>query len=64
MGVLYLEGGSHINTAKARDTFARIVELYPDHGPSWINYGIALIRLKDNVKGKEAIEKGKALGGN
>ena len=62
LGVLYLEGGSFVNTKKARDTFGKLVDAYPDYGPAWINYGIALIRLGENAKGKAAIEKGKPLG--
>ncbi|HEY3294425.1 MAG TPA: tetratricopeptide repeat protein [bacterium] len=62
LGVLYLEGGSHVNTEKARDTFKHITDLYPDHGPAWINYGIALTRLGKTTEGVEAIKKGKALG--
>ena len=61
LGVIYLEGGSFANTAKARDEFAHLVAIDSTDVASWINYGIALIRLGDNVKGKQAIEKGKAL---
>jgi tetratricopeptide (TPR) repeat protein len=63
MGVLYLEGGSHANTEKARDTFKKITEIDPNSGPAWINYGIALSRLNDTKNGAEAIKKGKELGG-
>ncbi|RPH95341.1 hypothetical protein EHM69_04700 [candidate division KSB1 bacterium] len=61
IGVIYLEGGSYINTELARDEYARLTELYPDDGAAWINYGIALIRLNNNVHGKEAVEIGTAL---
>lgn len=63
LGVLYLEGGSHVNTAKARDMFKRITELDPNNGPAWLNYGIALTRLGDTPNGVAAIKKGKALTG-
>lgn len=61
LGVIYLEGGSFTNTERARDEFAKLVEIDPNDGSAWINYGIALIRLGDNSKGKEYIEKGKAI---
>ncbi|MCX6600068.1 MAG: tetratricopeptide repeat protein [bacterium] len=61
LGVIYLEGGSFANTVKARDEFAHLVAIDSTDVASWINYGIALIRLGDNVKGKQAIEKGKSL---
>jgi tetratricopeptide (TPR) repeat protein len=61
LGVIYLEGGSFANTTKARDEFAHLVAMDSTDAASWINYGIALIRLGDNVKGRQAIEKGKTL---
>ncbi len=61
VGVIYLEGGSFTNTEKARDTFKTLTETHPDDGPAWINYGIATIRLGDNVNGRKFIEKGKEL---
>lgn len=61
VGVLYLEGGSYINTEKARDTFKTLTETHADDGAAWINFGIATIRLGDNVNGKKYIEKGKEL---
>lgn len=61
LGVIYLEGGSFINTEKARDKFKKITENDPDDGTAWINYGVALIRLGDNENGRKAIEKGKTL---
>jgi len=64
LGVIYLEGGTFANNNKARDEFARLVEMDSTDGASWINYGITLIRNGDNVKGKGAIEKGKALRGH
>jgi tetratricopeptide (TPR) repeat protein len=60
LGVIYLEGGTFIDTPKARDEFAHLVAADSTDRASWINYGISLIRLGDNVKGKQAIEKGKA----
>lgn len=64
LGVIYLEGGTFASNNKARDEFARLVEMDSTDGASWLNYGIALIRIGDNVKGREAIEKGKALRGH
>jgi tetratricopeptide (TPR) repeat protein len=61
LGVLYLEGGSFVNTDKARETFQQLTEANPEDGPSWINYGVALIRLGKNVEGKEAVERGQAI---
>ncbi len=61
VGVLYLEGGSYVNTEKARDRFKTLAETHPDDSAAWINYGIATIRLGDNVNGKKYIEKGKEL---
>jgi tetratricopeptide (TPR) repeat protein len=61
LGVIYLEGGSFASPAKARDEFEHLVTSDSTDAASWINYGIALIRLGDNVKGKQAIGKGKAL---
>ncbi|MBU0507272.1 tetratricopeptide repeat protein [bacterium] len=59
LGVIYLEGGTFADTVKARDTFAKLVEHFPDDGAGWTNYGVALIRLREIDKGREAIEKGK-----
>ncbi|MDD5087255.1 MAG: tetratricopeptide repeat protein [bacterium] len=61
IGVIYLEGGMFADTVKARDTYAKLVELYPDDAPAWTNYGIALIRLGQMEEGKKAIERGKSL---
>jgi tetratricopeptide (TPR) repeat protein len=61
LGVLYLEGGSFVDTKKAKDVFEGITKDFPDEGKAWINYGISLIRLGDNAKGKEAIDRGNAL---
>jgi Flp pilus assembly protein TadD len=63
LGVLYLEGGSFVNTEKARDTFKKLTHFHPDNAPAWINYGVALIRLGKNEEGRAAVEKGKALSG-
>ena len=63
VGVIYLEGGSFVNTEKARDTFKTLTEHHPEHGPAWINYGIATIRLGDTANGKKYLEKGKELSG-
>jgi tetratricopeptide (TPR) repeat protein len=64
LGVIYLEGGSFVNTEKARDTFKAITDQFPDDAPAWTNYGVALIRLGDNSGGKKAIEHAKSLGGS
>jgi tetratricopeptide (TPR) repeat protein len=48
-------------THKARDEFAKITAQYPDDGPAWINYGVALLRLGQSAEGKAAVEKGQAL---
>lgn len=61
LGVIHLEGGSFVNTEKARDLFKRIIDLDVNHAGAWVNYGIALIRLGDNEAGRKAIESGKAL---
>jgi Flp pilus assembly protein TadD len=62
LGVLYLEGGSHTDNAKARDTFKKLTEVDPNDGPAWINYGVAMTRLGNTQDGVAAIKKGKALG--
>jgi len=63
MGVLYLEGGSHADLPKARDTFKELTDLDAENGPAWIDYGVALARLGDTKAGADAIKKGKALSG-
>ncbi len=63
VGVIYLEGGSFVNTKKACDTFKALTEYHPEDGAGWINYGIATIRLGDNENGRKYIEKGKQLSG-
>jgi tetratricopeptide (TPR) repeat protein len=63
LGLLYLEGGAFVDNGKARDTFEKLTELYPDEAAFWKNYGVALIRSNDPVNGKKAYEKGKALAG-
>jgi len=61
LGVIYLEGGTFIDTPRARDIYAKLLEFFPDDAPSWTNYGIALIRLGQVDEGKAAIEKAKSL---
>ena len=59
LGVIYLEGGSHVNTELARDTFKKIIDIDPTNGPAMINYGVSLVRLNDTKTGAEWIKKGK-----
>ncbi len=61
LGVIYLEGGSYVDTERARDLFKKLTEFHPDDAAAWTNYGVALIRLGKHEEGKEAIEKGKSL---
>jgi cytochrome c-type biogenesis protein CcmH/NrfG len=61
LGVIYLEGGTFADNNRALDEFRQLVEKDSTDSASWINYGIALIRKGDNIKGKSAIEKGKSL---
>jgi tetratricopeptide (TPR) repeat protein len=63
LGVIYMERGSKADLEKARDVFKHLTELFPEHGPSWINYGVALARLGQTTEGGEMIKKGKAIGG-
>jgi tetratricopeptide (TPR) repeat protein len=63
LGVIYLEGGTFANQAKARDEFYTLVASDSTDAASWVNYGITLIRMGKNLEGKEAIERGKALRG-
>jgi Flp pilus assembly protein TadD len=63
VGVIYLEGGTFVNTEKARDIFKALTEHHPENAAAWTNYGVSLIRLGDNAGGKAAIEKGKAVSG-
>ncbi len=64
VGVIYLEGGSFVNTENARDLFKTMTEQDPNDKAAWTNYGVALIRLGDSAGGKAAIDKAKSLPGN
>lgn len=61
LGVIYLEGGTFAKNDKALDQFRQLIEMDSTDGASWTNYGITLIRKGENIKGKEAIGKGKRL---
>ncbi len=63
LGVIYLEGGTFADNEKAKELFGNATEHFPDNPVVWTNYGVALIRTGETDKGKEAIEKAKALKG-
>lgn len=63
LGVIYLEGGTFTDNQKAKELFENATEHFPDNPVVWTNYGVALIRTGETDKGKEAIEKAKALKG-
>jgi tetratricopeptide (TPR) repeat protein len=63
LGVLYLEGGRFTDTAKASEEFKKLTEFYPEDSASWINYGVAKIRLGKTEEGKKYVDKGKELAG-
>jgi tetratricopeptide (TPR) repeat protein len=61
VGVMYLEGGSFVNTEKARDNFKKLVDVNPENVAALTNYGVALIRLGQTEEGRKQIEKAKSL---
>ncbi|MBL0060260.1 MAG: tetratricopeptide repeat protein [bacterium] len=63
-GLIYLEGSAKYgNLDKAVEKFGAIKDAYPEDGPAWINYGIALIRQGKTSEGSDAVKKGESLPG-
>jgi predicted Zn-dependent protease len=63
LGVIYLEGGSFANNARALEIFESLTVTHEDFQAGWQNYGVALVRSGKTAEAKKALERAKALEG-